>query len=474
MRSVTLAAFALALLGAGCGIFTRPPPAGYRLPREEAALSQALARFAQALALEAEVGRADGAALEAYGAAAGLDPGTPMLGDLFVSGLLRQGRVDEALAELQRRCDATPSVEAHVTLARVAEIAGRHDLALRHFERAARLSPDAAEWRHAQVRVLFELRRDREALRRLRPLCLPAKGAPDPAAPYYWALRFVERDKQPERGLPLLGLALACATNHRQRAQIRDVTALAELYRGNTNAARRAFRAAAAEDLSDVERAGRAAHFDRLVWGDDATNRWQQALQANPADLTSLLALAQEASRRRQWSAARAGLLRARELCRELAIAAPAPSFYSMLGHVLEEAGDPDAAENSLREGLAAHEGNAELLNHLAYFWAVHDKRLAEAEQLVAEALRQEPQNGAFIDTLGWVYYRQARHDEALAQLSLAARLEPGDPTILDHLGDTLFALGREAEALAYWRLSLRADPESPEVAAKLRRHGGS
>ncbi len=473
MRSLPLAAGALALLCAGCGgLTTASRPPRHRLPRAEADLSRALAHFAQGIVLEAQGEGGSAAAVEAFAAAARLDPVTPMLGDLFVSGLLRQGRVDEALAELRRRCDETPTAASHATLARVAELAGRHDLALRHFERAARLAPATPEWRHAQVRVLFQLRRDRDALRRLRRLCQPAQGEPDGAAALQWALHFLDAGKAPERSLPLLDFSLQCAGNRAQRAEIRDLMGVAELHCGNTNGALRAFRAAAAENLSDVERAQRVAAVETMVWGDDATNRWRRAVAADRADLTSLLALAHEACQGRRWSAARNHLLRARELCRDLKIEPPVPNFYSLLGHVLEQAGDPDAAETVLQEGLAANAGAAMLQNHLAYFWAGSNKRLAEAEKLIREALLQEPRNGAFLDTLGWVYYRQARYDEALAQLTLAIRMERDDPTILDHLGDALLALGRKAEAVACWRLSLRADPESAEVAAKLQRQG--
>ncbi|MDD5704553.1 MAG: tetratricopeptide repeat protein [Kiritimatiellae bacterium] len=472
MRSVRLAAGALALFGAGCGMLSvRPIPETHRLPPGDAAFAQALAHFAQGIVLEAEAGRGNAAALAAFKEATRLDPATPMLSDLVTAGLLQQGRTDEALAELQRRCRLAPVEESHANLAQVAETAGRYELALRHYAKAARLNPREPSWRHAQVRVLFKARHDRDALRLLRRQCLRGGGHNDPAPAYLWGVSFIERGQEPERGLASLQLALRCATNGQQRAQVREAMAAGELQRGNTNEARRALWAAAAEDFSDVGRAARLYRFDLLVSGEEATNLWRKTVASQPDDVTAWMALTHDAAARRDWPAARDCLLRAREICERRRIVPLAPSFYSMLGHVLEESGHREDAEAALVEGLRAHHADAMLQNHLAYFWAVLNVRLDEAEKLVRQALREEPRNGAFVDTLGWIYFRQNRLDEALAQLTLAESLEGEDPTILDHLGDVLLALGRKTEAVAYWHRSLRLDPTSASVAEKLRRH---
>lgn len=438
MRFVRPAAGVLALLAAGCAVFRgearRSPATERRLSREEADFAQALAHFAHGIILEVEAAAEDDAtnAVAAFGEAARLDPATPMLSDLHAAGLLRQGRVDEALAALERRCRLAPSAAAHAAVAQVAEAGGRADLALRHYAAAARLEPAEPAWTHAQARLLFKAGRHREALRQLRA-----------------ALREVE--------------------DPGQRAAIHSVMAAGELHLGHTNAARRAFAAAAAQDPSDPVHAYRLAGFDLMVDGEAATNRWLKAAAGRDPDPVALLALARLAIERREWPAAREHAERAAEICRRRTGKLSA-DFHALLGHVREEAGDLAAAEAILQEGLATHPGNARLQNHLAYFWAVHNMRLEEAERLVEEALRQEPHNGAFTDTLGWVYFRQGRLKEALAKLALAVKLEGEDPVILDHLGDTLFALGHAKEAATCWRRSLALDPEAREVAEKLRR----
>ncbi len=469
MNSVLLAVLVAALFGAGCaGSRGTGRDAATALPPEEADFSRALAHFAHGIILEAESAEGVG---EVFNDAARLDPDTPMLSDLAAAGLLREGRVDEAIATLERRCRHAPTPEAHGTLAQVAEAAGRHELALEHFERAERLAPDDETWRQARIRVLFALGRDRRALKHMQALCLPRRAPPDPSLPYAWGVRFIRREKEPERGLEVLRLAMRCATNAAQRAQVYDAMAGGELGLGNTNAARTALLRAAKQDCSDVSRAGRLARFDRAVWGGEATNRWREALARDPHDSFALLALAQESVARRDWGRARERLEKVRALCRARGVQRLHPAFHSLWAHCLEMGGATDEADQALRRALREHPDNAMLCNHQAYFWAVHNRELEQAEKRVRKALEQEPRNGAYLDTLGWIYYRQGRHAEALAQLTVALRLEGDDPEILDHVGDVLLALGRLDEAIAYWRRSLRLDPSASEVAEKLRRH---
>jgi predicted Zn-dependent protease len=79
-----------------------------------------------------------------------------------------------------------------------------------------------------------------------------------------------------------------------------------------------------------------------------------------------------------------------------------------------------------------------------------------------------EPDNGAYLDSLGWVYFRQGKLDDARGLLERALERMP-DPTVRDHLGDVYLKLGKTKEAIAQWQDSLRefqkaaqqeADPE--------------
>ena len=104
--------------------------------------------------------------------------------------------------------------------------------------------------------------------------------------------------------------------------------------------------------------------------------------------------------------------------------------------------------------------------------WAERGVRLDEALEHIRTALEISPDSGAFIDTLGWIYYQQGNYEDALREIRRAMELTPGDPTVTDHLGDTLDRLQRTDEAIAQWTASFLLDPESESVAGKLTEHG--
>ena len=85
----------------------------------------------------------------------------------------------------------------------------------------------------------------------------------------------------------------------------------------------------------------------------------------------------------------------------------------------------------------------ADALNYLAYLWAVRSIRLDDALRHIQTALSLDPENAAYLDTLGWIYHQMGRFDEALDLLRQADRLQPNDPEIRDHIEKTLEKLGR-------------------------------
>ena len=82
-----------------------------------------------------------------------------------------------------------------------------------------------------------------------------------------------------------------------------------------------------------------------------------------------------------------------------------------------------------------------------------------------------EPENAAFLDSIGWVYYRQGRFKEALVKVQHAATKMPKDAVILDHLGDIYFALHDLENALLHWKRASEADPENEKLKKKIQTH---
>jgi tetratricopeptide (TPR) repeat protein len=127
-----------------------------------------------------------------------------------------------------------------------------------------------------------------------------------------------------------------------------------------------------------------------------------------------------------------------------------------MRGAMLERTKQFEAAESEFRKVLDMDPENAGALNYLGYMLADRNVRLDEANKLVSKAVELEPLNGAYLDSLGWVYYRQNRLEEAADYLQRALRKIGKDPTVHDHLGDVYFKQGKIREAIAQWQSSLK------------------
>ncbi len=147
-------------------------------------------------------------------------------------------------------------------------------------------------------------------------------------------------------------------------------------------------------------------------------------------------------------------------------------AFLFSYGSAFERAGQFAQAEALLQYVIALAPDNPEAFNYLAYMWAERGVHLDLALDYVGQALDQDPENGAYLDTLGWIYFQQGRLTEALAEIGNARAFLPDDPTILEHLGDVLMALQRAPEALAAWRESFRRDAGNAALGEKLRQAG--
>jgi tetratricopeptide (TPR) repeat protein len=132
----------------------------------------------------------------------------------------------------------------------------------------------------------------------------------------------------------------------------------------------------------------------------------------------------------------------------------------------------PEASEAEYRKVLAANPRSSGALNDLGYALADRNAQLQEALQMITKAIELEPNNGAYLDSLGWVYFRLGRLPEAEENLRKALQFTPRDPTVHDHMGEVLMRESKVKEAIAQWEVSLKewnasspADLEPVEVA---------
>jgi tetratricopeptide (TPR) repeat protein len=133
------------------------------------------------------------------------------------------------------------------------------------------------------------------------------------------------------------------------------------------------------------------------------------------------------------------------------------PTKFALVD-LYQDAGRSDDAERVLRQILASEPANANALNTLGYLLAVRGDKLDEAIALVGRALDKEPDNGAYLDSLGWAHFRKGDLNEAEKYLRAAAERMPDNAEVLDHLGDLHAKRGRWQDAIAVWTRALGSD----------------
>ena len=131
------------------------------------------------------------------------------------------------------------------------------------------------------------------------------------------------------------------------------------------------------------------------------------------------------------------------------------------LGAVFDKQKKFADAETAFRRVLSRDPENAAALNYLGYMLAERGERLDESVGLLKKALQAEPDNGAFLDSIGWAYFKAGKLDLAEENLSRAADQLKSNSVIQEHYGDLLFKLARYDEAIAAWNRALTGDGDS-------------
>ncbi len=146
-------------------------------------------------------------------------------------------------------------------------------------------------------------------------------------------------------------------------------------------------------------------------------------------------------------------------------------SVWFMRGAMFEKMKNLPLAEAEFRKVLAVVPDHTPTLNYLGYMLTDRNTRLNEALGMIEKVIAREPNNGAYLDSLGWAYYRMGKFAQAEEQIRKAVDLAPGDPTMNDHYGDALFQQKKVKEAVAAWEEALRqwqasapADRDSSEI----------
>ena len=160
---------------------------------------------------------------------------------------------------------------------------------------------------------------------------------------------------------------------------------------------------------------------------------------------------------------------RVEEHCNKILENAPLEnSVLFMLAMVADEEGKVQKAVEGFKEILARNPDHTDAMNSLAYLYAEQNMELDKALPLAEKAVESDPSNAAFVDTLGWVYFKCGETEKALEYLKMASQLLL-DPEILNHLAEAYHKKGMEKEAKENWLKSLRLNPTQKDIKEKLK-----
>ena len=126
------------------------------------------------------------------------------------------------------------------------------------------------------------------------------------------------------------------------------------------------------------------------------------------------------------------------------------------LSAVYVQLGELKRGEEILEKFLAENPDDIGVNNDLGYLYADQGKNLEKARKMITKAVEAEPDNAAYLDSMGWVLFKLGEHKEAITWLVKATKLETGnDATIWEHLGDCYAAIKETGDATKAWEKAL-------------------
>jgi tetratricopeptide (TPR) repeat protein len=393
----------------------------------------------------------------------------------LAENLLLKGEYNEAATLYRELADANPrDAQYPLRLSQIYRQQGDLKKAREEHERARALDPGSLEVQYNEVNLLEAEGQLASAIARLKEIlnstARVAYAPPERANRVMLLERLglmYRANEQPSEAVEAFRqmAQLDADLGARAAAQIIETYRAAKQFAQAEQEAERAFKQYPNDRMLRLVRASLLADLGR---GAEAVAEVKRLLDGSK-DRETYLALAQICEKTKDFAGMAAALDEAERLSqsdeeREV--------VFFMRGAMYERMKKYDQAEAEFRRVLKMNPRNASALNYLGYMFADREVNLEEALELIQRAVELEPNNGAYLDSLGWVYYRLGRLDDAERYLRLALERVPRDPTVNDHLGDVLYRQGKIKEAIAQWQISLKeweagskAELEPDEVA---------
>ncbi len=402
-------------------------------------------------------------AIAAYQRAEDMEPGDPQTMDALAQALMNNDQLDEALKEYKDLADADPeNTEALVHIGEIQRRQGKYEDALATIRKARKIDPNSLEAGFNEGLLLDVLGRFDEAVQtyqQMVDLASHANGA------------YTDEEKN-NRSIFLERLGAVYLEENKTDLAVATYQKMIDMggssvtrgYQGQVDAYR------------DARQFDKAIQVSRNAVVADPKDRdlklmlaGELADQGKPdeglAMARSLLDGATQDEQRGVWFAIGqmdVRLHRWKDAEDAFNTADPLTTkkedrtyLLFLRGELAERQKHSEPAEQYFRQALDQDPTNAMTLNYLGYMWADKGIKLPEALKMIKKAVDLEPMNGAYLDSLGWVYFKMGEYELAEDNLRQAVNRDQTDPTVHMHLGDLYEKTGRIRLAAAQWEMSL-------------------
>ena len=383
----------------------------------------------------------------------------------LAENLMNDGQLDAALEQYKVISDSNPEdAQTYVRMAEIYRRQAKYDLALENLKRAGTLVPDTMDVPYNMAAVYQAQGRYDDAIKLLQDL-LKKTETSDAAssqadrnnrAIFLERLGMIYREQQNypaavETFRKMLTLGDENARSGYQ--EIIDTYREAKQWSQATAVAREAVQKMPDDrDLRMVFDAQLADTGDP----DKAFADARSLLKGTPEDREVYLRLGIMYTRAKRWNDALEALAKAEQMS-----AKPDDKAYVwfLRGDLYQRQKMYDQADAEFRKILATTPAtdpqSAATLSYLGYMNADRGVKLDECLNFIKQALTFEPNNGAYLDSLGWVYFKMGKYDLAEEDLTKAESRMSSDPTVQEHLGDLYQKTGRLRLAAAHWERSV-------------------
>jgi tetratricopeptide (TPR) repeat protein len=382
----------------------------------------------------------------------------------LAQNLLNDGQADAALEQYKVIADANPEdAQTYVRIAEIYRKQGKFDLALDNLKKAGSMVQDSVEVPYNIASIYQAQGRYDEAIPIMRDLLKKSEksdgkysnGERSNRAVFLERLGTIYRDQgnnQAANEIFRQIIALGGDENiERGYQQIIDTWREAKEWQKATDAAKEAVqKLPGSRDLKLVL----ASQQADMGEADKALKDVRTMLKgnANPDDRQVYIALAQMNTRLRRFSDAEQALDKAEQLATK---ADDKEYVWFLRGSTFEREKRYAEAEEQFKKVLASDSEHASALNYLGYMLADQNTKLEEALGYIKRAVDLDPANGAYLDSIGWAYFRLGKYELAEENLLKASQKINTDPTVHDHLGDLYQKTGRLKLAATHWERAL-------------------